>query len=70
MDTAGFGTRRGPFNCKKCNEKLKNLIIKYNQEQEISEELENYSCSCQDNWKADLEFTEILQTTTNPKDYL
>ena len=70
MDTAGFGTRRGPFNCKKCNEKLKNLIVEYNQKQKIPEELENYSCSCQDNWKADLEFTDILQTTTNPKDYL
>lgn len=67
MDTAGFGTRRGPFNCKKCNAKLKSLIIKQNLEQEISEELENFTCECKDKWEADLEFSDILNTTTNPK---
>ena len=35
MDTAGFGTRRGPFNCKKCNKKFKNLIIESNLNQTI-----------------------------------
>lgn len=67
MDTAGFGTRRGPFNCKKCNAKLKSLIIKSNLEQEISEELENFTCECKEKWEADLEFSDILNTTTNPK---
>ena len=67
MDTAGFGTRRGPFNCKKCNSKLKSLIIKSNLEQKISEELENYDCECKQQWEADLEFSDILNTTTNPK---
>lgn len=67
MDTAGFGTRRGPFNCKKCNAKLKSLIIKSNLEQNISEELENFTCECKERWEADLEFSDILNTTTNPK---
>ncbi|WP_303235958.1 archaeosine biosynthesis radical SAM protein RaSEA [Methanosphaera cuniculi] len=67
MDTAGFGTRRGPFNCKKCNAKLKSLIIKSNLEQEIPEELETFTCECKDKWEADLEFSDILNTTTNPK---
>lgn len=67
MDTAGFGTRRGPYNCKKCNSKLKQLIIESNLKQEIPEELENYVCECKNRWEADLEFAEILNTTTNPK---
>lgn len=67
MDTAGFGTRRGPFNCKKCNSKLKSLIIESNLTQEISEELENFTCECKQRWLADLEFGELLNTTTNPK---
>ncbi len=67
MDTAGFGTRRGPFNCKKCNSKLKSLIIESNLKQEIPEELENFSCDCKNKWEADLEFAEVLNTTTNPK---
>ena len=67
MDTAGFGTRRGPFNCKKCNSKLKNLIIESNLKQEIPKELEEFTCECINQWEADLEFTDILNTTTNPK---
>ncbi len=67
LDTAGFGTRRGPFNCKKCNSKLKNLIIESDLEQEITQELEEFNCECKNKWLADLEFSEILNTTTNPK---
>lgn len=67
MDTAGFGTRRGPFNCKKCNSKLKNLIIESNLKQEITPELEEFTCECIKKWEADLEFGDILNTTTNPK---
>lgn len=67
LDTAGFGTRRGPFNCKKCNAKLKSLIIKSNLEQDIPEELEKFTCECKDKWIADITFSEILSTTTNPK---
>ncbi|WP_455645038.1 archaeosine biosynthesis radical SAM protein RaSEA [Methanosphaera sp.] len=67
MDTAGFGTRRGPFNCKKCNAKLKSLIIESNLKQEIPKELDEFACECKTKWEADLEFSEILNTTTNPK---
>ena len=67
MDTAGFGTRRGPYNCKKCNAKLKSLIIQSNLKQEIPEELETFTCDCKSKWEADLEFSDILNTTTNPK---
>ena len=67
MDTAGFGTRRGPYNCKKCNAKLKSLIIQSNLLQEIPEELETFTCDCKSKWEADLEFSDILNTTTNPK---
>jgi hypothetical protein len=62
MDTAGFGTRRGPFNCKKCNSKLKDLIIKTNINQTIPEEVE---CECKLKWEADVEFSNMTRSTTN-----
>ena len=62
MDTAGFGTRRGPFNCKKCNSKLKNAIIKSNINQTIPEEFE---CDCKSKWEAEVEFSEVTRSTTN-----
>ncbi|MDD3753895.1 MAG: archaeosine biosynthesis radical SAM protein RaSEA [Methanobacterium sp.] len=62
MDTAGFGTRRGPFNCKKCNSKLKDAIIKSNINQTIPEEFE---CECKVKWEADIEFSDVTRSTTN-----
>jgi radical SAM enzyme (TIGR01210 family) len=62
MDTSGFGTRRGPFNCKKCNKKLKNLIIQSNLDQSIPEE---FDCECKDRWVADVEFSNITRSNTN-----
>ncbi|MGF7119292.1 archaeosine biosynthesis radical SAM protein RaSEA [Methanobacterium oryzae] len=61
MDTSGFGTRRGPFNCKKCNKKFKNLIIESNLKQTIPEE---FKCECKDKWIADVEFSNITRSTT------
>lgn len=61
MDTSGFGTRRGPFNCKKCNKKFKNLIIESNLKQTIPEE---FKCDCKDKWVADVEFSNITRSTT------
>lgn len=61
MDTSGFGTRRGPFNCKKCNKKFKNLIIESNLNQSIPEEFE---CECKDRWVGDVEFSELTRSTT------
>ena len=48
MDTAGFGSRRGPYNCKKCNSRLKSIIIESNLNQSIPEDFE---CECKDKWQ-------------------
>jgi radical SAM enzyme (TIGR01210 family) len=62
MDTSGFGTRRGPFNCKKCNKKLKNLIIESNLTQSIPEE---FKCECKGKWVGDVEFSDVTRSTTS-----
>jgi len=62
MDTSGFGTRRGPFNCKKCNKKFKSLIIESNLNQSIPEEFE---CECKGRWIADVEFCDVTRSTCN-----
>ncbi|MGC9517793.1 MAG: archaeosine biosynthesis radical SAM protein RaSEA [Methanomicrobiales archaeon] len=62
MDTSGFGTQRGPFNCKKCNSKLKKIIIDSNLKQIIPEEFE---CECKSKWVADVEFSNVTRSTTN-----
>jgi archaeosine synthase beta-subunit len=62
MDTAGFGSRRGPFNCKKCNSKLKQMIIESNLDQTIPGEFE---CQCKNKWKTDVEFSDLTRSTIN-----
>ena len=62
MDTSGFGTRRGPFNCKKCNKKFKNMIIESNLNQSVPEE---FQCNCKVKWMADVEFSDATRSTTN-----
>jgi len=62
MDTAGFGTRRGPYNCKKCNSKIKEMIIESNLQQNIPAEVD---CECKNQWIADVEFSDITRSTTN-----
>jgi TIGR01210 family protein len=62
MDTSGFGTRRGPFNCKKCNKKFKSLIIESNLNQSVPEEFE---CDCKGKWMGDVEFSDVTRSTTN-----
>ncbi len=62
MDTAGFGSRRGPYNCKKCNSRLKSAIIESNLEQSV---LDDFECKCKDNWKAEVEFGDKTRSTTN-----
>ena len=64
MDTSGFGTRRGPFNCKKCNKKYKNLIMETNLKQEIPKE---FDCECKNKWVADIQFSDYTRSTTNLK---
>lgn len=51
MDTNGFGTRRGPFNCKKCNKKIKNLIIETNLSGSIPDQ---FQCPCKNRWMAEV----------------
>jgi radical SAM enzyme (TIGR01210 family) len=62
MDTAGFGSRRGPYNCKKCNSRLKSMIIESNLEQNIPEDFE---CECKDKWRSEVEFSNVTRSTTN-----
>jgi len=62
MDTSGFGTRRGPFNCKKCNKKLKKMIVESNLNQTIPLKFE---CECKKKWMGNVEFSEVTRSTTN-----
>ena len=50
LDTSGFGSRRGPYNCKKCNKDLKHLIIANNLTQTKIE----YDCECMGEWLAEI----------------
>ncbi|MEN6329957.1 MAG: archaeosine biosynthesis radical SAM protein RaSEA [Methanobacteriaceae archaeon] len=56
MDTAGFGTRRGPYNCKKCNSALKDRIIQSNITQTIPDDFE---CECRSKWLAEVEYSGV-----------
>ena len=62
MDTAGFGTSRGPYNCKKCNSKIKKMIIESNLYQDIPVEID---CDCKNKWIADVQFSNVTRSTTN-----
>lgn len=62
MDTSGFGTRRGPYNCKKCNKKLKNIIIQSNLDQSLPEE---FQCECKVKWEADVKYSDMTRSATN-----
>jgi radical SAM enzyme (TIGR01210 family) len=62
MDTAGFGSRRGPYNCKKCNSRLKGMIIESNLGQNIPEDFE---CDCKNKWRSEIEFSDHTRSTTN-----
>ncbi len=61
MDTSGFGSRRGPYNCKKCNSKLKDMIIKSNLDQSLIEDIE---CGCKGEWLAETKFSDLNRSTT------
>ena len=61
MDTSGFGTRRGPYNCKNCNSKLKKLIIDSNLNQSL---IENIDCDCKKEWIAETEFSELNRSAS------
>lgn len=63
MDTAAFGSRRGPYNCKKCNKELKHLIIASNLDQSRIE----YDCECKNEWLADIHSSNMNQSKTRTK---
>lgn len=63
LDTSGFGSRRGPYNCKKCNKILKNMIIESNLDQSIID----YNCECKNKWKAEVECSDMNQSKTHIK---
>lgn len=55
LDTSGFGSRRGSFNCKKCNKELKNIIINSNLDQSIID----FDCQCKNSWLAEVENSDM-----------
>lgn len=63
MDTSGFGSRRGPYNCKKCNKDLKNMLIQSN----LNQSIVKYDCDCKSQWIANIESKDINQSKTNIK---
>lgn len=60
MDTSGFGSRRGPYNCKKCNKELKYKIIDSNFDQSQIE----HECDCKKEWVAEVKFSELTKSKT------
>jgi radical SAM enzyme (TIGR01210 family) len=61
MDTSGFGSRRGPYNCKKCNKDLKHRIIQSNLDQSIIEEVD---CKCKNHWIGEVKFSDLNRSKT------
>ena len=60
MDTSGFGSRRGPYNCKKCNKELKHKIIDSNLDQSLIE----HDCDCKKEWMAEVKFSDLNKSKT------
>lgn len=59
LDTSGFGSRRGPYNCKKCNKDLKHMIISANLTQTQIE----YECDCKKEWLAEINNANMNKST-------
>ncbi len=49
VDTSGLGTKRGPYNCEKCNKDFKTAIERYNITQNI--DYLNINCECKKFWE-------------------
>ena len=64
MDTSGFGSRRGPYNCKKCNKDLKHRIIQSNLDQS---QIEDVNCKCKNQWKSEVKFSALNRSKTSIK---
>ena len=63
LDTSGFGSRRGPYNCKKCNKYLKHMIIDCNLTKSIIE----YECECKNEWLGEVENADMNHSKTKIK---
>ena len=63
MDTSGFGSRRGPYNCKKCNKDLKHKIISSN----FTQSQISHNCDCKKEWEAEVKFNNLTQSKTGKK---
>ena len=63
MDTSGFGSRRGPYNCKKCSKDLKHMIIANN----LTQELVEYDCECKREWEAQINNSDMTSSTVGIK---
>lgn len=63
LDTSGFGSRRGSYNCNKCSKELKHKIIDSNLTQSTIE----YDCECKDQWLADINSSGMNQSTSFSK---
>ncbi len=64
MDTSGFGTPRGPYNCKKCNSRLKKLIIESNLSQKPVPWIK---CDCYRRWVAEKESGDFTRSANTIK---
>ena len=64
MDTSGFGSRRGPYNCKKCNKDLKHIIIDSNIEQIP---IKDYDCQCKKEWIGEIKSSTLNKSKTRTK---
>ena len=63
LDTSGFGSRRGPYNCKKCNKDLKHMIIANNLTQTRIE----HDCECRSEWLAEINNSDMNSSTVKIK---
>lgn len=63
LDTSGFGSRRGPYNCKKCNKDLKHKIIAANLTQSIIE----HDCECKNQWFGEVNNSDMNKSKTRIK---
>lgn len=63
LDTSGFGSRRGPYNCKKCNKDLKHLIIANN----LTQTKIDYDCECKSEWLAEVNNSDMNFSTVKIK---
>ena len=63
LDTSGFGSRRGPYNCKKCNKDLKHMIIANN----LTQTPIDYDCDCKNKWLAEVNNADMNKSAVPVK---